>query len=861
MTEPQRYVSTVSWRERATEILVSLLGSLIMLFEVPWSSLLSTGIPSGGDNPAHPVLMLNARDALLQHATIIHYSYDFWAGFELFQFYFPLSYLAGGLLSTVIHPYIAFKLITVVGSVLLPLSFHFMVRGMGLSRVSGVIAQLCAISFLYTDAHRMWGGNVFSALAGMIGNSWTFIFVPLAIGELFRARAQLRFSATFAFLAAAAALSHFYGFLLLLLFGVVFAAVDLVEILRGRLDIRRLIPFYASAIAGAGLIAWWLIPLVFYKPFSSDFGGNWGVSLWTTTEWAERVYFVVAGVLCLAFSLIPKCRSRAVIVPTMFAVLSLLFFFSNRVFSSTAFIDVRLWHQVYFAMFVLIVVAYAKLETLLPPVAFVASLIPLWFLVPPDQAFLEARTWARWNFDGIEVRAGGPEFLDLVAELSKLPPSRVSFESSDMNNGIFGSVRAFELLPALTPHEIVEGGIVNSATYSGIGYFLQCLTSATCAGWPPGMVPPGKDIPRAIEMMEALGVNYHIATTHEIAVEFEKSGKVDKLYQGQFITLFRLRKPATNVEVYDGPLPILSFDDPLTTLVNLPRYDRTRNAGYVFDTSLVPAVNAAGERIDPRRLSGFLLREWYHGARVADRGWETRREDRHSYANGLLLSWDGNVDLQSTTAFELFVADRGFDPDVVRSNQQHTHHQLALPLLGLSPGTTRLKIHSDGYSVALDGETLPAQGEAEVTFTGENQLRVIRFTTNGEQRYRYLDIQRFDRAAEVALPGEAEIVFPARITDRCEASLNAEFHLMTLRTNCPGKPHLLKYSYYPKWKSDVPISMGTNNFMTLTPTSEVTVLKHEKGRVDVASLVLSLGALATLAGVAAARRRRAADVP
>ena len=62
---------------------------------------------------------------------------------------------------------------------------------------------------------------------------------------------------------------------------------------------------------------------------------------------------------------------------------------------------------------------------------------------------------------------------------------------------------------------------------------------------------------------------------------------------------------------------------------------------------------------------------------------------------------------------------------------------------------------------------------------------------------------------------------------------------MTLTTNCPGKPHLIKYSYYPKWHSEVPLAMGTDGFIALTPVNSVTVLKHGWGKIDYLAVIVT----------------------
>src|SRR5262249_29254395 len=71
-----------------------------------------------------------------------------------------------------------------------------------------------------------------------------------------------------------------------------------------------------------------------------------------------------------------------------------------------------------------------------------------------------------------------------------------------------------------------------------------------------------------------------------------------------------------------------------------------------------------------------------------------------------------------------------------------------------------------------------------------------------------------------------------RITSSCRASVERQFHRLVLHTNCVGKPHLIKFMYFPKWRSDVEVQIGTNGFMVVEPKAETTVLEHRAGGAD-----------------------------
>ena len=911
------------------ELCASLLGTLVIAINVPWAEVLSASIPGGGDNPAHPVLMRDVTEAFLQHGSIVHYSYSFWSGFELFQFYFPLPYLCGGLLAAVVHPHVAFKLITLLPILLVPPAFYVMARLMALGVGTAAVASLLAVSFLHTDAHVMWGGNVSSTLAGMIGNTWAFAFFAVCAGALFRVRDSGRFSLLAVCVFAAAALSHFYAALMLFVLGCVFAAEDLLRAALRELCVRKAAATYAVFAAAGALLAWWVLPLMYYTRYSTDFGENWNVSLaqtfthyekvfaflaWlvlaaccvhtgvqqgksarrplyaalplilfcgvqafnyaaahlpellaTAPAWLNGLHIPVSGRLTAAVAayasvylliLLARARDWTVLRVYLFGALFVICFYANEYLNSTAFLNIRLWPSIYFALYALIILAFARLGALIPRLVTGACACLFYFLVPPAAYFEKAKTWMVWNYSGMESKAGADDYLHIVAILRAQPPGRVSFESADANNGIFGTVRAFELLPFLTPHELVEGGILNSARFPGVGYTLQCLVSNSCAGWPAGSIMPGTDIPRAVEMMRALGVSYHIAVSPDIKQAIEHSGQFNILHRGKFATLYAAREPSRLVEAYDRRPPVIEITWPYTMLLNQPRWDRLRHTALAFASNLAPAP--PGPAVSSRDLFNFLVREWYAGRRVAhDLGWEPIKSgDPSRRLNAFIFSLQAPFDLgrELKRGADFFIADRGFDPDLFVSNLQYGGSELAIPLLRAQAGKSPLILDGKGYRAFAGGVEIPFGREVTIEFQekvigGQRApFALISLTNIPNERYRYVDARTGDALVMPGLPGSADLEVPQQITARCAPTLEKTFHRMLLRTACPGKPHLIKYSYYPKWRADVPIYLGSNGYMLLTPEHERTELRHEPALLDRVAGGISWAALFVLLG-------------
>src|SRR5207249_2373265 len=152
-----------------------------------------------------------------------------------------------------------------------------------------VLAGVLSVPFLFTEAHVMWGGNVFSALAGMIGNAWAFAFFVPAFGKILEARRAGTFSVSAVVLSVLAALSHFYALLMLLMLFVAFAIEDGVTALATRrMPSLREFRTYSIGVVSVLIMCWWIVPLGFYLPYSCDLGGGWAVKLLSTFTPAEK---------------------------------------------------------------------------------------------------------------------------------------------------------------------------------------------------------------------------------------------------------------------------------------------------------------------------------------------------------------------------------------------------------------------------------------------------------------------------------------------------------------------------------------------------------------------------------------------
>ncbi len=841
---PSRLIQLVKGGAGRTiaEAVLSLVPSALISLYVPWHSVLSSSIPGGGDNPAHPVLMKSIGEAFFGHGKLVHYSPMFWGGFEAFQFYFPFPYWLGAALSKVMDPNVAFKLVTLLPILLLPAAFYWAARSIRLSMPARFFAGLLAIPFLFTEAHVMWGGNVFSALAGMIGNAWGFVFFVLAFGRIMAAGEENRFSLSAVTFSVLAALSHFYMLLMLVMLYAVFFIQDSYRAFRARSLSAYRWRIYATGTATAGAMAWWAFPLIAYRRFSSELGGDWDIQFLNTFSLGEKVFFAFSVLTLAGFLAFRKSRRPSL----HWALLGFLggyvaFFFFNDIFGTTAFLKNRLWPSIYFAAYFAGVLAIDVWYERLPRPIFAVALAGLWFVIPTDQSFANARSWMEWNYSGLQAKPGWKDLERIIGILNGEPRSRVSYESADEANGTLGSVRTPELIPYLTPHELMLGGIVNSATYAGIGYMMHCLTSETCAGWPPGSIMPDKDPDRAVDLMKALGMRYHISLHKKPREIYGKRADLETLYAGEFAALHRLREPVRMAEAYEGEVPRLCSKRALVAILNLPRWDAWRNTAFTFGRACEQT------QADAAAIVNTLAEDWNSGKRMMDLGWASRKDRLANRMNLFLFSHRRKFDpaYSLERQLEFFIGDRGFDPQLFATNTEEGYSEVAVPIVRAEPGMSTFTVNGRGYRMfALSPE---GNEEREIPMNSTVNLEVRLSSFAGTQapfqwlvfkpdladKYRYIEFSGADPKTSTALPGERRIKPPRRITDECQPRVEARFHELTLTTECPGKPHLVKYSYFPKWKADgVEIHEGTNGFMVLTPKEKTTVIRHRYGAAD-----------------------------
>ncbi|MCX7619692.1 MAG: 6-pyruvoyl-tetrahydropterin synthase-related protein [Acidimicrobiales bacterium] len=164
--------------------------------------------PAGGDMGAHVWGPAYLRDHLLPQGRLSGWTKDWYAGFPAYQFYMVVPSLLIALGSYVIPYGVAFKLVTILGLLTLPVALYLFGRFVGLPFPSPALLAVAGTVFLFDRSFSIYGGNIPSTLAGEFAFSISLTFAWLYLAFLARGLRTGKGWAATAVFAALTALCH-----------------------------------------------------------------------------------------------------------------------------------------------------------------------------------------------------------------------------------------------------------------------------------------------------------------------------------------------------------------------------------------------------------------------------------------------------------------------------------------------------------------------------------------------------------------------------------------------------------------------------------------------------------------------------
>ncbi|MBW2623283.1 MAG: hypothetical protein JRD68_10285, partial [Deltaproteobacteria bacterium] len=230
--------------------------------------ILSNTMTTGGDTASHYYSAVFLKEHILPQGRIMGWQPGNYAGFPLFQFYFPLPFLIMVLFSLIIPLPVAFKIVSLAGVITLPLAVYFFLRKTGFKRPAPELGMVFILSFLFMESNSMWGGNITSTLAGEFAYGIGLSLALVYLGGFFQGIKTGEKIVTNALLLALVGLAHGYT-LLFCVAGVSFFLITTKSWL------FRLVYILKVNLLAFCFMGFWLLPLLALMPHATPYNFVW----------------------------------------------------------------------------------------------------------------------------------------------------------------------------------------------------------------------------------------------------------------------------------------------------------------------------------------------------------------------------------------------------------------------------------------------------------------------------------------------------------------------------------------------------------------------------------------------------------
>lgn len=576
--------------------------SFVILMVLNPRLILEANTPSGGDMAAHVAVPAYLRDVLLPEGRILGWSMDWFAGFPIFYFYFPLPSLVIVLLDVFLPYGVAFKIATFLGLLATPPAVYYLARSLRFGRPVATVTAGAGAAFIFMESFTIYGGNVLSTLAGEFSFSWSLALSLLYLGLLIRAVLDdPKYQVPAALALAAAVLCH--------IITVIVIVTASLTVLTWKGAWRRALPIWVGGLAISGF---WVLPLLARLGFSSDMAwvplSSWD-QLFPIEIWLLLIPAIAGaiwtwrrtprGLPVIALTLIPVIyyplpNVLPDLLPGIFNArwklwngrLLPFWYFGVTFFAAVALGGVVMWlarrlpervsgvlpRAIGTVTGIVAVVLLAK-EPNVPnsvvwafAVAVVGALLLslLWLQSVDSKVFLAMagagilalgavagitimNGWARWNYTGYEGKSRWLEYEALMATAaSDLEPGRIHWEYDRTMND-FGSPMALMLFPYWTQEDLgsMEGLFFESSLSTPFHFLNQAEMSLEPSSPIPGLDYHRFDFARGIPHLQTFGVQYYVSFTPEAKEEADKWAE---------LTEITTTGPFTIYEVADAPL-------------------------------------------------------------------------------------------------------------------------------------------------------------------------------------------------------------------------------------------------------------------------------------------------------------------
>jgi len=592
----------VKYHETIVEFIVLISIFLFLLSYFKPELILSPTHISAGDTVGHYYPMYYLNKVLLPEGEIIGWCPNWFLGYPMFQFYFPLTFLIGALLGYIIPLPVAFKIITILGTFLLPICTFFSFRLMKFKFPLPLIGAIFTLPFLFLENYSMWGGNIPSTLAGEFSYSFSLSLSILLIGGLYRGIKEKKYIVPNSILFALVTLSH--------VFPAMFVVGASLFFLLNRKKFKSNILYLSKVfLLGLMLCGFWFFPMVTKSEYTVPHLWFPPESLSKMIEWLfpeEKGKFIplklFLGLAILGSIIGYKKKDERVyyfifsmvVATTGFLISPILNTFNIQLFRHFQFVKfIPIFYLFLFLLssYVFTVLLNIRGKWLLPIILLIVTV----FFINKGITYIPY--WINWNYSGYEAKKLWNAYKDANEFLSKLPKGRVVFEYDPhkYDSGL-GSSRATETIPVFSGKPITEGTHFQSAFNGPYIYYAHCEYSngCSCLFGPETHGCPSFNLTSATIHLELFNVKYLFVSSDKLKNALRNNPNYRMLHNSGAFEIWELK-------THNGSYVTLPRYEPV-----LIRSKNWREISYLWfknpEYDDIPLVFSRGEKIDESKF-------------------------------------------------------------------------------------------------------------------------------------------------------------------------------------------------------------------------------------------------------------------
>lgn len=489
--------------------LILLISIYVFLFNYFKPSLIfSNTLTNGGDTGSHLYPFFYMRDYLVPHLKLVGWSQGWYAGLPMFQFYFPFVYLLASLISYIIPTTISFKIATILGTFLLPITTYLAMRILRFEFPIPIVSALLTLVMLFNEGNSMWGINIPSTLAGEFCESFSFSLMVLFLALLYKGIKEKKYLVLNSVLFSIITISHIIPSLIAATSSLFFLISKKIKE-----NFKYLFKMYFLSFL---LLSFWILPLIFNLSYTTPFFVKWYFSD-VRKEIFPNIFipFLVLSTISIIYYLRRDERVRYLLFPIIPSII--LFYLSPYL----GIVEIRFLP---FVQFFLII--QASFISLFIPKKFktifaILFAVLVLFWVTKNVTYI--RYWIEWNYSGYEAKPTWPTFKSINEFLKgDVGSPRVVYEHT-LENEKLGTVRAFELLPLLSGRPTLEGLYFQSSISVPFVFYIQSLITPTPSCPFPEWRCTYFNLTKAKEYLKLFNVEYIIVRSEKVKEEIAKN--------------------------------------------------------------------------------------------------------------------------------------------------------------------------------------------------------------------------------------------------------------------------------------------------------------------------------------------------